>query len=1772
MAKQSPGAPRSKPSPPSSTRSNQPRDWRRAQGPGWGSWWNLLWRQKDDRPGDLPRQADPKRRQYVFRVRLGAAAVTVLVLIAFIVWIVSRGDPAQTSLVAVTVADYDFPIPPNAYVLEDLQGFHSFGQREQGHTDTNVRLVGKTPGERDHGAKILDELRDSLSNDPNCRPGGPKNNVLLVYLSAHGVVNEKGEACLLQTDSDPLDSSTWVPFKSVLDELRDNKKLAGYEKLYTVLLLDCSKSPDEWQLGQLYNSFVARLDTEVQRFNHPRLVVISSAGPGQTAFTAPALGGSVFGFFLKVGLGGAASGDGNTVTISELMAYLTKHMAAWTKTHHDVEQTPAIFPKQSLAELKNIKLTYASGDNKSAKGRSLAPERELARRKDQIDRERTWVKEHCLELAQRYREQTGMEQISEQGVGSLHPASLDPITWGRLRQKLVNLDRLLLAGEHFHQAGSNVFGAEHGDVQKLLRDLRKPPADWTKSALSFHLLEQCQRGQATPGGKTAAENGGLKTAWEKLLKSAASDAGVKRDQLKLPEPLVTPTTNRPADVEQLEVQWLKMLTEYPLDEPGVERELGPAILAREQAERAAAPADVRASHWIADLVDAADQQRRLAEDWLVVGSSESLVKAARNWPHLPTSDEKQGKYQVAQSLATKVSNALRARDRAWADALHMAGWTLSRKNPRRNTDVAKFRKWLSGLRTLSAELHRPHAGEFDAVQEVDKLAALEKALSVSLSEWIPSYSQTRLSENAEDMDDSQARQIELLLYLPPLDPTTSKALHANDDRRAKYVDHLFDRVRPASEKAGPPTEDDSAAVEQAYRETLWNNTLALDCLLADQVSDERGQPGKEFPATAEGDQVEGLAKRGGRLRQALRQAGKTAADLKDKAMELLVLGNVTANPEKEPQLASKQERELALNVRKKLSEADLGLRAAAPLLPVQPPADLAQHLARLDALTEFIWHARRVIDDFWGPWPAGSKPYFSLAARKYLEGAETAWPDQQQVQLLSGSVKALLERRLRAADPQSGGVLPWPFEANQSTEGKYTQRIELLTAGDVPVGEAAVFVRRYGTDLTPLRVFAESEKDAREHRRWPVSVLAESPSAEPKSAVISQRFDKSDLAGVESLQAVSLFRGHLRPRDFLILRPGQGETVAFERSKLGPPRITVSGYERHSKVVLFIFDCSASMCTKVPNANLPAEARRIDHVTDEACSRFNLNIDPDPTNPENKEARRILVAKYALSRILEELPDESFLVGLWAYGHRAGWYPEGKGPGGDVIRYSSLLPAVDVTKMEAAFALGKGPRPPFPSNDVEQLLKPARLDDNLRGAIRGKLMALQPHGETPLLYAISEAFDELANRYADVPEKQIVVLTDGFDYQYPKTDFFDDAAKRKAKGLLTLLRDRPTRYGKIRLDIVGFDLGQPTPDEKSKRDELEAIASVQHGKFRPATSLKALITELNDSIVLPLYRIQPESARDTFRDVRLGKTWLADEDWKLPAGESCLSYVVSLPAQKDKRLETLVDLEGGEALKLIYTPRGLEHEFYNPKETRRFEAESAVVGRPYHVTAFVPKRLGQGVEFSVAIQHNKEMAHQFTGRPRHVWADIEPTGFDGNPPEKDPPIFHCYDPEFESGTPKPVLRFVVSKWPAGARKAKLKLWFRGHEDQDNPRSVTLRWERSEVEKNLQAPSEALQGVTFDVQTTQPTPGVTVVNVTENHKPGQPRELVLRVQMTPPPDKGHHSYFAGKTRQVQHNFVFFGTRPEKIEVTTRDDIQRGALTLPEGKALELTLPD
>ena len=268
------------------------------------------------------KKQDRTHEQAVLRHRLKVAAWSLLFLaltVVFVVWILSRPEP--TPLLAAAAIDYDAPAPPNAWAKEDIEQLLSLRDEEvvsyPGQTADWSNIVWK---DRESGkSKLKAQLDETIHQ-------GAK--LVIVYLSMHGVVDGENEPCLLPPGASPLDSSKWLKLRELLDYLFPKQ---AEKPKRALLVLDCSRIDVNWGLGVLYNGFAERLAAVVKekQAEYPGLAVLSSASRGQVGWSAPELGGSVFGHFLWRGLSGEAYRSGKTgffgrraITLRDLHSYL----------------------------------------------------------------------------------------------------------------------------------------------------------------------------------------------------------------------------------------------------------------------------------------------------------------------------------------------------------------------------------------------------------------------------------------------------------------------------------------------------------------------------------------------------------------------------------------------------------------------------------------------------------------------------------------------------------------------------------------------------------------------------------------------------------------------------------------------------------------------------------------------------------------------------------------------------------------------------------------------------------------------------------------------------------------------------------------------------------------------------------------------------------------------------------------------------------------------------------------------------------------------------------------------------------------------------------------------------------------------------------------------------------------------------------------------------------------------------------------------------------
>jgi len=255
-------------------------------------------------------------------LRIAAWSLLFLSLLAgFVVWLV--WTPLRTPLIIATATNCESPLAPNAWAREDAERLQILDQEEVLKCSA-VAWESKELG--------LAQLRRQLEA---AVPGGPHKDLVILYLSLPGAVDEAAEPCLIPPGASPWKSDEWLRVRDLLGRLFPQdpagKPAARVKKL---LILDANRTGSDWKLGLLYNSFAERLQSVVQELNIPNLAVLNSTSPGQVGWAAPELKGSVFGYFLWQGLNGAADVEqsGNrdkVVSLQELRHYLQAYVGQW---------------------------------------------------------------------------------------------------------------------------------------------------------------------------------------------------------------------------------------------------------------------------------------------------------------------------------------------------------------------------------------------------------------------------------------------------------------------------------------------------------------------------------------------------------------------------------------------------------------------------------------------------------------------------------------------------------------------------------------------------------------------------------------------------------------------------------------------------------------------------------------------------------------------------------------------------------------------------------------------------------------------------------------------------------------------------------------------------------------------------------------------------------------------------------------------------------------------------------------------------------------------------------------------------------------------------------------------------------------------------------------------------------------------------------------------------------------------------------------------------
>jgi hypothetical protein len=214
-------------------------------------------------------------------------------------------------------------------------------------------------------------------------------------------------------------------------------------------------------------------------------------------------------------------------------------------------------------------------------------------------------------------------------------------------------------------------------------------------------------------------------------------------------------------------------------------------------------------------------------------------------------------------------------------------------------------------------------------------------------------------------------------------------------------------------------------------------------------------------------------------------------------------------------------------------------------------------LIQLDQSKFFAWQARRAMDDFWAGDPEDDRDYFDQSAERFLDWAETTYPDDASRAASTKTHREELARRREAARSfESAGIATASAMEKVEFLVSPEQAVRLKTdlSQDLPAGLASLA----GLTQSPALIVKPLTGDG-----IGFNLLAQN----------SATHDGSDF----DIQLA--FRGH-RSRlalPVIMADTERGPTVVYINEMLDEGRYSLEADIRSNLKLLFVLDCSTSM-------------------------------------------------------------------------------------------------------------------------------------------------------------------------------------------------------------------------------------------------------------------------------------------------------------------------------------------------------------------------------------------------------------------------------------------------------------------------------------------------------------------------------------------------------------------------------------------------------------------
>ena len=649
----------------------------------------------------------------------------------------------------------------------------------------------------------------------------------------------------------------------------------------------------------------------------------------------------MFGYFLAQGIEGAADVESENpngrVSLTKLTKYLERHVSQWvTENRADWQEPMLLGPKA------DCQVVFA----RSTAGTVLPP--------PESDRE-SWDKQSWDKIA-------GLWNLHAKVRGG-QPYRRNPLEWEIFQSKLLRLEQLRSPATVTRRnwkrpckrpkawalrcaRGPKSEGALPAYSLSLAQQWRKQPPDtdhlpvpWKAAAAAPGSGPKPAENPAPAAKGSAAEKTADKPAAQPAEKPAQPqrydyfdaaaaawrhclDRGPSHRELAGILGFVDGAEGKPkADV--VEIHFLRMLNAYLDDEvwKASPEQVRQALLARQLAEQAAAPADVRTRDWVQAMVDRADAQRRSAEDKLFVGLAAEPGAAEGIWNRLNGEDGKGGDYRQAIDRATEVAVAFEIRDRALSETPYLAGWLLSRLHSGEPSQQ-RIHDLIENNRRLAKALEESRqSGSWNS-----ETAGMTRRVKAGLAELEKSYEHEWSDLLTAGPDKHALRRIFSVLSVPLVTGEDRNLLRT---RALSIATSLRQQGFDVAEHPDPAAPAESADSAGRWLDLLgdWQEHPAL-AIVGHTTAD--GKPGPGLSATA-GTQQKSTAEKSappslGLVRRLADEGDKLRVQLAGLPDE------VKQGCSKTAELLAKTPPELLTAVRLPCSRAEQQLRAAAPLL------------------------------------------------------------------------------------------------------------------------------------------------------------------------------------------------------------------------------------------------------------------------------------------------------------------------------------------------------------------------------------------------------------------------------------------------------------------------------------------------------------------------------------------------------------------------------------------------------------------------------------------------------------------------------------------------------------------------------------------------------------------------------------------------------------------------------------------------------------------------